>query len=129
MPPTAPVQDFNRGRRGWHIQRSLRLFAYNGAFMAPECDECIVIAQELREAYSEALKDPKAREFYSAVKEMIEGMIEEDGARLEVAFEKFPQWRAGVISRPELTPIGRVIHRATTHSLRTGHKLRTMLGR
>jgi hypothetical protein len=97
--------------------------------MAPECDECIVIAQELHEAYAQALKDPKAREFYSAVKEMIEGMIDENGARLEVALEKFPEWRAGEISRPELTPIGRVMHRATIHSLRTGHKLRTMLGR
>jgi hypothetical protein len=97
--------------------------------MAPECDECIAIAQELRDAYSEALKDPKVREFYSAVKEMIEGMIEENGARLEGAFEKIPQWRAGEILRPELTPIGHVMHRATIHSLRTGHKLRTMLGR
>ena len=104
-------------------------FAYNDAWMIPECDECIAIARELRDAYSEALKDPKARERYSPIKEMVEGMIEEDGGRLEGAFEKFPRWRAEGISRPELTPIGHAMHKATIHCLRTGHKLRPLLSR
>jgi hypothetical protein len=85
--------------------------------MAPECDECIAIARELRDAISEAFKDPKAREFYSAILEMNEG----NGERLEGTFEKFPQWRAGEISGPELTPMGRTMHRAGIHRLRTGH--------
>jgi hypothetical protein len=104
-------------------------FAYNDAWMIPECDECIAIARELRDAYSEVLKDPKAREHYSPINEMMEGMIEEDGERLERAFEKFPRWRAEEISRPELTPIGQAMHRATIHCLRTGHKLRPFLNR
>ena len=88
--------------------------------MTSECDECIAIAQEIRDAYSEALKDPKVRERY---KEMIEG----DGERLEGAFER--RWPGEEISRPELTPIGQALHRATIHCLRTGHNLRSLLRR
>ena len=75
--------------------------------MIPECDESIAIARELRGAYSEALNDPKARDRYSPIEEMIEGMIEEDGERLEGAFEKFLRWPAEEISQPESTDTSR----------------------
>ena len=91
--------------------------------MAPECDECIAIARELRDACSDSLKDPKAGELYWPMEEMIEGIIEGNGERLEEAFEKFPQWRLGESSRLELAPIGRVLHAANIHCLRTGHRL------
>jgi hypothetical protein len=99
------------------------------ASMVPECDECIAIARELRDACSDSLKDPKAGEHYWPMKEMIEGITEGNGERLDGVLERFPQWRSGEISRHELTPIGRAIRRATMHSLWTGHKLRTMLDR
>jgi hypothetical protein len=104
-------------------------FAYNRACMAPECDESIAIVREVRDAISEAIKDPKtmekAREFYSAFL----ALNEEMGPRLEWTFEKFPQWRAGETC-PERTPIDRAMNRAGIHRLRTGHNLiKLLLGR
>ena len=96
--------------------------------MAQECDECITIVRELRDAYSEALKDPKAREFYSAA-------VEGNGERLARTFYKLRPWRGADISPEtelfmelatevlrELTPRDRAVHRLTIHCLRTGHR-------
>jgi hypothetical protein len=86
--------------------------------MNAQCDQCLAITRELHDALAEILRDPKVKEFYSPFMEMVQGNRD-----LEETFEKFPQWRVGVASQPELTPLGRALRAAAVHQLLTGHKV------